>query len=99
MTLASLESHGPFDVLFIDGNKAAYGDYLAWGEKNVRTGGLIIADNVFLSGAVWGDPTEQKFNEKQIGAVKRMNELAFQSKNFESYFVPTEEGMLVCKKL
>jgi predicted O-methyltransferase YrrM len=97
--LSEIQPQGPFDLVFIDGNKAAYLDYFNWSAENLKTGGLIIADNVFLSGAVWGDPTEQKFNEKQIGAVKRMNELAFQSKNFESYFVPTEEGMLVCKKL
>lgn len=97
--LESLVSNGPFDLVFIDGNKAAYLDYFNWAVRNVKPGGLIVADNVFLSGAVWGDPTEQKFNEKQIGAVKKMNELAFAEKNLKSFFIPTEEGMLVCKKL
>jgi predicted O-methyltransferase YrrM len=97
--LESLSTSGPFDLVFIDGNKAAYLDYFNWAVRNVRAGGLIVADNVFLSGAVWGDSTDQKFNEKQIGAVRKMNELAFSDKNLKSFFIPTEEGMLVCKKL
>lgn len=97
--LESLTVAGPFDLVFIDGNKAAYLDYFSWAVANVRSGGLIVADNVFLSGAVWGESTTQKFNEKQINAVKKMNELAFSDSNLKSFFVPTEEGMLVCKKL
>lgn len=96
--LSELTKHAPFDLVFIDGNKAAYLDYFNWALKNVRAGGLIVADNVFLSGAVWGQETTQNFNEKQIGAVKKMNELAFTDKNLKSFFIPTEEGMLVCKK-
>ncbi len=97
--LEVLSAQAPFDLVFIDGNKAAYLDYFNWAIKNIRIGGLVVADNVFLSGAVWGESTEQKFNEKQIGAVKKMNELAFSDKNLKSFFIPTEEGMLVCKKL
>ena len=46
-TLESLKAQGPFDFVFIDGNKAAYGDYLAWTEKNLKSGGILIADHVF----------------------------------------------------
>lgn len=97
--LEGLTANGPFDLVFIDGNKAAYLDYFNWAIMNVKPGGLIVADNVFLSGAVWGEATSQKFNEKQITAVKKMNELAFSDKSLKSFFIPTEEGMLVCKKL
>jgi predicted O-methyltransferase YrrM len=96
--LNELGSQGPFDLVFIDGNKAAYLDYFNWAIENVKRGGFIVADNVFLSGAVWGEPTEQKFNEKQINAVKKMNEIAFRNEKLKSFFIPTEEGMLVCKK-
>lgn len=98
-SLKKIEDQGPFDAVFIDGNKAAYLDYFNWSVKNVKTGGVIIADNVFLSGAVWGDETKQRFNEKQIAKVKEMNCSAFQDKNLRSIIIPTEEGMLICKKL
>jgi len=93
MTLESIASEGPFDGVFIDGNKAAYGDYLAWAEKNIRTGGLIIADNVFLSGAVWGETTQQKFSEKQIAVLQAFNKRLADSELYQSVVVPTQEGM------
>lgn len=97
--LLGLSGLGPFDIIFIDGNKAAYKDYWMWAKVNVRSGGLILIDNVFLAGAVWGDTTKQKFNEKQIVAVKEMTSDVFSEKNFTASFVPTEEGLIVaCRK-
>lgn len=98
-SLEKIKNNGPFDAVFIDGNKAAYLDYFNWALENTQTGGLIVADNVFLAGAVWGDQTQQKFNEKQIKVVQEMNRLAFENKNLQSVIIPTEEGMLICKKL
>lgn len=112
--LQILSAQGPFDAVFIDGNKSAYLDYFNWALENTRLGGLIIADNVFLAGAVWEDQEnnaepkskqksnpkrKQKFNEKQIRVVNKMNELAFSNKNLKSMIIPTEEGLLICKKL
>ena len=97
--LETISDSGPFDLVFIDGNKAAYFDYFQWALKNVKAGGVIAVDNVFLAGAVWGDQTQQKFNDKQVGAVQKLNQQAFQSKNLKSILIPTEEGLLICKKL
>ena len=97
--LQDLSSKGLFDAVFIDGNKAAYLDYFNWALANTRVGGLIVVDNVFLAGAVWGDQTLQKFNEKQIRVVQQMNQLAFTDKRLKSTILPTEEGLILCKKL
>ncbi len=97
--LDEIKDEGPFDAVFIDGNKAAYLDYFNWAVENTRAGGVIVADNVFLAGAVWGDQTQQRFNEKQIQNVNRMNELAFSNPMLNSTILPTREGMLICKKM
>lgn len=94
-----LNSEGLFDAVFIDGNKAAYLDYFNWAIDNVRPKGLIIVDNVFLSGSVWGEINQKKFNEKQIASVNGVNLKSFNSKNLNSIIIPTEEGMLICEKL
>jgi predicted O-methyltransferase YrrM len=96
--LAELKNIGPFDAVFIDGNKAAYLDYFNWAFENIRPGGLVIVDNVFLAGAVWGGETTQRFNAKQIKTVQDMNQLAFTNRTLSSVIVPTEEGLLICKK-
>lgn len=92
--LLSIEKDGPFDGIFIDGNKAAYGTYLAWAEKNLKKGGLIIADNVFLNGGVWGDPTDS-FGNNQISVMKEFNQRLSQPQLFDSIFLPTQEGLSI----
>lgn len=94
-TLKNLESFAPFDFIFIDGNKAAYGDYLEWALNNTQSGSWIVADNVFLAGAVWGQETTQKFNAKQIQTLREFN-LKLSNRNlFESLCLPTDEGLFV----
>ena len=100
--LAKLQ--GPFDVIFIDGNKAAYGDYWNWAKTNIRVGGIILIDNVFLSGAVWSKPGEatttgQKFSPKQVGVMKEMTRQVLEDAAFKSTFIPTEEGLLLAFKI
>jgi predicted O-methyltransferase YrrM len=46
------ESHPPFDLIFIDADKASYADYLEASLRLSRAGTLIIADNVIRKGAV-----------------------------------------------
>lgn len=98
LNLPKMTDQGPFDLIFIDANKAAYFEYWNWAQKNISSGGMIIIDNVFLAGAVWGDQTLQKFNEKQISGMKKMTQDILDSVEFKSAFVPTSEGLLVCVK-
>jgi predicted O-methyltransferase YrrM len=46
------EGRGPFDLVFIDADKASTADYFAWALKLSRRGSLIIVDNVVRDGAV-----------------------------------------------
>lgn len=96
--LPRLQDCGPFDAVFIDGNKAAYKDYLLWAEENLRSGGLVLADNIFLSGAVWGGATQQKFSEKQIRIMQEFNRRLADESLYDSAIIPTFEGLFVAIK-
>jgi predicted O-methyltransferase YrrM len=52
--LPSLHANGdgPFDLIFIDADKANYPGYFKWGLRLSRPGTLIIIDNVVRKGAV-----------------------------------------------
>src|SRR4051812_8501077 len=50
-TLAE-EATEPFDLVFIDADKASTPEYFSWALRLVRPGGLIIGDNVVRDGAV-----------------------------------------------
>jgi predicted O-methyltransferase YrrM len=53
-TLPLLESEGagPFDLVFIDADKANTPNYFAWALDRTRPGGLIFADNVIRGGSI-----------------------------------------------
>jgi predicted O-methyltransferase YrrM len=53
-TLPSLaaESPEPFDLVFVDADKAPYAQYLDWAARLTRPGGLIVGDNVVRRGRV-----------------------------------------------
>jgi predicted O-methyltransferase YrrM len=65
------EGRGPFDVIFIDADKAGYPHYFAWALKLSRPGTLIVADNVVRDGAVL-DPSSA---DPDIKGIRRFLEL------------------------
>ena len=46
------EGRGPFDLVFIDADKASTPEYFAWALRLARRGSLIIVDNVVRGGRV-----------------------------------------------
>ncbi len=59
-TLATLEQQGagPFDLVFIDADKANSADYLAWALTLSRVGTVIVADNAVRGGRVADSATD-----------------------------------------
>lgn len=84
--LPTLESEGPFDAVFIDADKANYDRYGRWAAKNLRPGGMLIGDNVFLFGRLLGDKDD-------AAAMRRFHEEARQ--HFDTVCIPTPDGLLV----
>jgi predicted O-methyltransferase YrrM len=72
-SLAALvaQSADPFDLIFIDADKAAYPEYLTLSLKLSRPGTLIIADNVVRDGEVI-DPDNP---DPSIQGVRRFTDL------------------------
>ena len=65
------EGCGPFDLIFIDADKPAYPDYLAWALELSRRGSVIIADNVVRDGAV----VDEDSGDPRVQGVRRFNAL------------------------
>jgi predicted O-methyltransferase YrrM len=53
-TLARLESDGaaPFDLVFIDADKATTPEYFQWALRLTRRGSVIVVDNVVREGQI-----------------------------------------------
>ena len=67
----AVEGRGPFDLIFIDADKANIPEYFNWALKLARRGSLIIVDNVVRKGAVI-DPENADAN---VQGVRRFMDL------------------------
>ncbi len=85
-TLKALSVKGPFDLVFLDADKASYEHYGRWAREHVRVGGLLVADNVYLFGRLLSESDEAK-------SVRRFHEEA--ATHFDTACVPTPDGLLV----
>jgi predicted O-methyltransferase YrrM len=65
------EKQGPFDLVFIDADKANIPDYFTWSLKLSRSGGVIVVDNVVRKGGV----IEAQSSDPDIQGVRRLNEM------------------------
>lgn len=92
-TLPKLASEGlgPFDLIFIDADKANNTAYFEWSLRLSRRGTLIIADNVVRDGAVIdaasNDPGVlgiRRFNER-LSAEPRVSATAIQTVGIKGY--------------
>ena len=65
------ERAGPFDLTFIDADKANIPSYFEWALKLAAPGGLIVVDNVIRDGAV----VDEASTDPSVKGVRRLNEL------------------------
>ena len=65
------EGRGPFDLIFLDADKASNPEYFAWTLELSRRGTLIIADNVVRAGAV----VDSASGDASVRGVRRFLEL------------------------
>ena len=91
--LPKLASKGPFDLMFIDADKASYHRYLAWAAQNLRVGGAVLADNVFWQGYIF-DPK----SEDDHGVVN-FNQALARHPQFDSTIIEVGDGIALGVKI
>jgi predicted O-methyltransferase YrrM len=83
-----LEREEPeFDLVFIDADKSNYPAYLDWSLRLVRSGGLIVADNVLRGGKVL-EPGE----DAELNGLAEFNQHAASSPLLDSLILPNRNG-------
>jgi caffeoyl-CoA O-methyltransferase len=96
--LPSIEADGPFDLVFVDADKTGYPAYLAWAERNLEVGGLLLADNTFAFGHVH-DPAGAGEDRAGAEALARFSERLAGGGRFRATLLPTAEGLSVGVKV
>jgi predicted O-methyltransferase YrrM len=84
---------GVFDLIFIDVDKHQYPEALRKAVPRLRSGGLLLTDNVLWSGRV-----TRKTNDPRTRAIQQFNKLIYSSSELFPIIIPLRDGVAVCRK-
>ncbi|MCA0932994.1 O-methyltransferase [Lutimonas saemankumensis] len=88
------EIQGPFDLVFIDADKANYSNYFNAIIEKMNPGGVILSDNVLWSGKVTEPP---KLKDEDTKALIEYNRLINQDKRVETVLLPIRDGLTISR--
>jgi caffeoyl-CoA O-methyltransferase len=90
--LAQLDD-GSFDLAFIDGPKAGYKTHLDRCVELLRTGGLLLVDNVLMGGgAATGQPTNQ-WGQESVDLIRAFNASITRRDDLRATFLAAGDGV------
>ena len=85
---------GTFDLAFIDADKGNYPNYWERCVRLVRSGGVIVVDNVLWGGSV-ADPSDQ---DADTNAIRAVNALIHGDDRVDAVLLPIADGMTVARR-
>lgn len=94
--LAAVE--GPFDMAFVDGVKAQYGQYFDGVLPLLRSGGVLAVDNVLMSGTVAENQSDGHWSPEQIATAREFNHRLLSDPQLAGTLTPVGDGVLVAVK-
>jgi len=94
LALLRAQSAPPFDMAFIDADKANVTEYYERCLALIRPGGLILVDNVLWDGAVV-DPSAQ---DAETSALRNVSSTAGRDERIDVALVPVCDGLLIARK-
>jgi len=86
--------HEAWDLVFIDADKVNYTEYYKLVLPGLRSGGLIIADNVLFHGQV----LEAEISGKNAMAIHAFNEFVGEDGSVEKVMLTVRDGLLCIRK-
>ncbi len=84
---------GEFDLVFIDADKENYPNYFDLVIDRVRSGGLIIADNVLWKGKILNEKMDTK-----TALIDAFNKKVNTDNRVENILLPLRDGLMVMRK-
>ncbi|MGA8143071.1 MAG: O-methyltransferase [Candidatus Acidiferrales bacterium] len=87
-------SSGQFDLIFIDIDKHQYPEALEKALPRLKSGGILLTDNVLWSGRV-----TSKSKDVRTRAIQKFNQMLYASKELFPILIPLRDGVAVCRKI
>lgn len=88
------KTEGPFDVIFNDIDKQGYPDSVPVIARKLRSGGILIVDNVLWSGRIF-DEADQ---EASTQGIRKLTECLANDPDWVVTLLPLRDGLLVAYK-
>ncbi len=83
-----------FDLVFLDAHKPDYLNYYKTLIPKMKSGGIIVADNVLWSGKVINE-----LNDKTAKAIDDFNKFVKNDKQTENIILPIRDGLSLIRKI
>lgn len=83
-----------YDLIYLDGEKKEYPQYLNLCLKKLNRDGFLIADNVLWNGKV----IDKRLNDEQTKAIRQFNKMVHENSNLENVLLPVRDGMMIVRK-
>lgn len=88
------ETEEVFDLVFIDADKENYVEYFKLIKPKVKSGSVIMFDNVLWYGKVLEENPKQESTKK----IKELNDSVAQDTDFENLILPLRDGVNLIRK-
>ena len=83
-----------FDLVFIDADKENYVEYFKVIKEKIKSGSVVIFDNVLWYGKV----LEEEPKQKSTKIIKELNEMIAKDEDFENLILPLRDGVNLIRK-
>ena len=83
-----------WDLIFIDADKESYLEYLKLIKPNLRSGSIILIDNVLWYGKVLEENPKKRSTQK----IKELNDLIAADEDFENLILPLRDGVNLLRR-
>ena len=96
-TMDSLLTEGQaeqYDIIFIDADKTNYGAYYETGLRLLRTGGLILLDNVLWRGKI----IDESIQDADTKALRELNTKVYSDERVDISMIQIGDGMTMIYK-
>jgi len=83
-----------FDLVFIDADKENYVEYYRLIQKKIKSGSVLMFDNVLW----YGNVLEEHSKQKSTMVIRELNDLAANDPNFENLILPLRDGLNLMRR-
>jgi caffeoyl-CoA O-methyltransferase len=88
------ETEAFFDFVFIDVDKENYVEYFKLIKNKIKSGAVIIFDNVLWYGKI----LEENPKQKSTQIIQELNEMVSKDEDFENLILPLRDGLHLIRK-